>query len=603
MAEPGPKCPVCGSTLPSVEGLCPVCVAKNMAALLDNGGPRENIVPGHELGAPLGRGGMGEVFRARRIADGREVAVKIAASGTASNPALMERLAREAAALKALDHPNILRVLESGTLADGRFFLVTELAAGGNLAQRIKAGPLPPAEVARLFREILQAVIAAHRAGILHRDLKPANVLLASDGRALLADFSLARLPDATPGLSLTGGDVFGTPYYLAPEARAGSSHTDERSEIFSLGALLHEMLTGRVPIGQYVPASKVTRVPPAMDRLIARCLAEAPDQRPPDAATLLQEFERAFANDRSRRRRMFAALLLAAGPIIAYVFIILLYYAQPRPPASATAFAPVATNVQPSALSPPNSTHPWVNSLGMRFVSAGSSNILFSIWETRRRDFEEFAKEATPRIASFGARWRQPLGDSNSNCPVSFIDLPTAHDFCEWLTRRERTGGIIGSNDLYRLPTDPEWSQAAGLPNEPGQTPEARETAMRERRGYYAWGRGWPPPDTGIPANFAGAEALAIGTSTELRQRDNWPYLAPVGSFPPNEFGLYDMSGNIAEWCNSTWNRESDDKVLRGGAWNQSSPAALNLITRQHALPVLLAPGSGFRIVLEVAH
>lgn len=564
-----------------------------MAALLgENSTATENILPGYELGELLGRGGMGEVFRARRLADEKAVAVKIAVAATAQKPALTERLAREAAALTTLEHPNVLRVIESGTLADGRFFLVTELAVGGSLAQKLEAGPLPAADVAKFFREIVSAVNAAHRAGILHRDLKPANVLLDGDGHIRLADFSLARLlaADGTPAFSLTGGDVFGTPYYLAPEARRGVAGTDERADIFSLGVLLHEMFTGRVPIGNYVPASQVARVPAAVDALIARCLAEDPAARPPDAAALLAEFERALQARPARKKFL---LVVALSLLVAAVFPLVKIFHLP--PAAAAPLAEKKFSIRASR------SQPWVNSLGMKFVPAGSSNLLFSVWETRRQDFEPFAAQAAPMILRSDARWRHPAGNPGPDCPVNFVDFPAAQEFCAWLTQRERASGVIGPNDFYRLPNDVEWSLAAGLPEEPGGTPEDRAAAMRDRRAYYAWGRTWPPPASGLAANFAGAEVAAIGMQSQLRQHDDWPRTAPVGSFPANEFGLHDLSGNVAEWCDSNFNRTTDEKVLRGGAWNQSSPSALSLTTRQHALPVAALPEAGFRVGLQL--
>ncbi len=565
-----------------------------MAALLDPNTQlaAESLVPGYELGAVLGRGGMGEVFQARRIADGHGVAVKIAAGGIGGDPALAERLAREADALSRLEHPNILRVLDSGVTEDGRFYLVTELADGGDLAQRLRAGPLPTEEAARLFREAVRAVAAAHQAGILHRDIKPANVLLAADGHARLADFSLARLPgpDGRTAHSLTaGGDVFGTPYYLAPEARHGVAVADGRADIFSLGVLLHEMLTGRVPVGNYVPASRVAKVPPAVDRLIARCLAEDPALRPSGAEELLRDFETAW---RPPRRGLRAAFLSVA------VVVVLLLAREiwravgrrgedrQKDPASRVVSA--------------SRGHPFTNSLGMNFVPVPGTRVLFSIWETRRADFLAFATNAPERVVRADAAWRSAPGQPDPEHPVCFIDFPTAQLFCDWLTTLERASGIIGTNAVYRLPTDEEWSRAAGIRSEPGTTPAEREEAMNRERGYFPWGRTWPPPERGIPANFAGDEVNDTGRRSQLRSRDRWPYTAPVGSFPANDVGLFDIGGNVAEWCDTSWKAGSDERVLRGGSWNQSAPAALRLTTRQHALPVGLMPGAGFRVVLD---
>ena len=236
-----------------------------------------------------------------------------------------------------------------------------------------------------------------------------------------------------------------------------------------------------------------------------------------------------------------------------------------------------------------------------MKFVPVPDTKVLFNVWETRQQDFEIFASNASPFIARSDAQWRHPSGASGPTHPVCAIDWPSAREFCEWLTQRERAAGVIAATDTYRLPTDEEWSRAAGLPGEPGATPEERDAAMSRERGYFAWGRTLPPPEN-LPANFAGTESLGPGNRSPLRHRDAWPVTAPVGSFAANEFGLHDLSGNVAEWCSSSWSKMGDEKVLRGGSWNQSSPAALRLTTRQHALPVGPLPGAGFRVVLEPA-
>lgn len=540
---------------------------------------------------------MGRVYFARRCVDDTEVAIKLAFSSGGPSPELTERLAREASALAALDHPHVVKVLDSGSLPDGRFYLVTELATGGTMAERLRAGPLAPAEVAARFSEIVLAVGAAHAAGILHRDLKPANILLDAGGGVRLADFSLARMvePGLPPSQSLTGGDVFGTPYYLAPEARKGMASLDERADIFSLGVLLHEMLTGRVPIGHYLPASELAGVPKAVDALIARCLAEDPERRPADAGTLLEEFHRAWKGPSRSRKLVFALGLVVTLVLVAVSFVP--GWLRPRgvdgvgPLKNARVSAAQATRSQP-----------FINSLGMKFVPVPASNLLFSVWETRRRDFEAFAPQASARIAGAEARWRHPPVPAGADEPVCFVDWPAAREFCAWLTTRERVLRKIGSNDVYRLPSDAEWSLAAGLPEESGQTPEERELRMRESRPHYPWGRTWPPPETLIQANFAGSEATDLGARTGVRFKDPFPHTAPVGSFPPNEFGLHDISGNVAEWCDTTWNRTSDEKVLRGGSWDQAGPGPLNLTYRQHLLPVVGLPGSGFRVVLQLS-
>lgn len=599
MRDAATRCPACGAALDRIDGLCPACVARTMMALLD-GNSAEPEIPGYELGQRLGRGGMGEVFQARRLSDDSSVAVKLALPGAQQDSRLVERLTREATALARLDHPRVLRVLDSGFTHDGRFFLVTPMAGGGDLAQLLRAGPLPVRAALEVFRQVVGAVAEAHRAGILHRDIKPANILLDGQGGVWVADFSLARVakPGAVGGVTVTAaGDVFGTPYYLAPEVRHGMSSVDARADVFSLGVLLHELLTGRVPIGQYQPASRAARVPQAVDELIAQCLAEDPADRPTDAAQLHERFEASL----QPRLPAWAKAALTSSLLLAAVFAWQMN--QPAPVTAALGKSPGPTNASPARLSPARATRaePWTNSLGMKFVPVPGVSALFSVWETRRGDFAKFALEGPPPVANADAPWRTPPGPADDTHPVCKVDLPGARTFCEWLTRRERQVGWIGAADVYRLPTDEEWSRAAGLPAEPGVTPEARERAMARDRGYFAWGRAWPPPLTGVPANFSAAEVLAVGRKSALRHRDDWVYTAPVGTFPPNEFGLHDLSGNAAEWCDTRWDERSDAFVLRGGSWDQREPESLRLTTRERAMPVARLSGAGFRVVLEM--
>ena len=572
-----------------------------MNSLLDLAGEATATeIPGYELGPPLGRGGMGEVFSARRLTDDSAVAVKLALPGARLDTPTAERLTREAAALARLDHPRVVRVLDSGFTRDGRFFLVTPLATGGDLAQLLRAGPLPIAAALELFRQILSAVAAAHAAGILHRDLKPANVLLDGQGGVWVADFSLARVADVPGGVTVTAtGDVFGTPYYLAPEVRHGTAPVDARADVFSLGVLLHELLTGRVPMGHYQPASRTAKVPRALDQLIARCLAESPTERPANAGELLEQFEAALrACLPEWAKWLLVGLLLVAAALN-------WQRNQPAPSAaSPVVTTPAPTNTAPAFPSPAQATReqPWTNSLGMKFVPVPGVAVLFSVWETRRADFDAFAPHGPQHVAATNAPWRTPPGPAEPTHPVTGVDYPAGRAFCDWLTTRERAAGRLRATESYRLPTDAEWSRAAGLRDERGESPEERALARPGERGHYVWGRTWPPPFSGVPANFRAAEALATGGRSQLRHNDGWPFTAPVGSFPANEFGLFDLSGNAAEWCSSRWNDRSDELVLRGGSWDQSAPEALNLATRQTALPVTRRPGFGFRVVLELA-
>src|SRR6266550_8729553 len=263
---------------------------------------RTNLGPYEVLGE-LGAGGMGEVYRARDTRLDRTVAIKILPEHLSSDPGRRARFEREARAISGLSHPNICALFDIGD-QDGMHYVVLEYLEGRNLAERLLKGPLPVSDVLKVGVDIASALETAHRHGIVHRDLKPANVMLTKTGAKLL-DFGLAK-PNAalasaaavdapTLSKSLTEeGVIVGTFRYMAPEQLEGKD-TDSRTDIFALGVLLYEMVTGRnafngasrasiiaaimssdpVPISALQPLS-----PPALDRLVRNCLAKDPDQR-----------------------------------------------------------------------------------------------------------------------------------------------------------------------------------------------------------------------------------------------------------------------------------------------------------------------------------
>lgn len=239
----------------------------------------------------IGGGGMADVFRAHDRRLDRDVALKVMRPAFASDAEFSLRFHREAEALGAIDHPNIVRVLDYGTSADGPF-LVMELLSGGTLRDLMRArGRVGQYEAAALAAAIADGLEAAHLRGVLHRDLKPDNVLLDDEGRPKIADFGIARLAAAT-AITRTG-EVLGTPQYLAPEQMTGDV-VDERADVYALGVILYEMLTGAQPTGGTTPSeiisrrlrvdprppSRVVAVTPAMNALVLRALARDPAHR-----------------------------------------------------------------------------------------------------------------------------------------------------------------------------------------------------------------------------------------------------------------------------------------------------------------------------------
>jgi serine/threonine protein kinase len=238
----------------------------------------------YELGATLGAGGMGIVRRARDLVLDREVAIKLLADNLAADPTARERFLREARSAAALSHPNVVTVHDVAE-HDGRPYLVMELLAAGSLADRLRAGPLDPADVRDIAADALLGLEALHRAGIVHRDVKPANLLLRDDGTVAMTDLGVAEVADAS-GLTLTG-TVMGTRSYLAPERWRGASATIA-SDLYALGVTLAELLDGEAPddARSWRPPEDT---PPELAALLWTLLAAEPEDRPEDATAALE--------------------------------------------------------------------------------------------------------------------------------------------------------------------------------------------------------------------------------------------------------------------------------------------------------------------------
>jgi serine/threonine protein kinase len=260
----------------------------------------------YEIVAQVGVGGMGEVYRARDTNLDRDVAIKILPGGVAENAKQLVRLEREAKAIASISHPNILAVYDFGT-SDGTAYIVTELLEGGTLRDRLAQGPLPPRKVTEFGRQIARGLATAHDKGVVHRDLKPENLYVTDAGQIKILDFGLASAPgeDAPIGdatvvehearTRMTApGTVLGTVDYMSPEQARGED-TDHRSDIFSFGSVLYEMITGARPFHHETHAetmtailkeepeevsSLATGIPPELVAIVRRCLEKHPGER-----------------------------------------------------------------------------------------------------------------------------------------------------------------------------------------------------------------------------------------------------------------------------------------------------------------------------------
>jgi predicted Ser/Thr protein kinase len=289
------KCPQCGAPLPSgvLAGLCPACLMKQ-GAVADTAVPPETasfqppsveeiakLFPQLEILALIGKGGMGAVYQARQPALDRIVALKILPPQTAGGPGFVERFNREARALAKLNHPNIVAVYEFGQV-NGLPFFIMEFVDGLNLRQLERAGKLSPREALQIVPQICEALQFAHDEGIVHRDIKPENILLDKKGRVKIADFGIAKILGNAGEVDLTGTQgAIGTPHYMAPEQMEKPTAVDHRADIFSLGVVFYEMLTGELPLGKFAPpSSRKVEVDVRLDDVVLRTLEKDPERR-----------------------------------------------------------------------------------------------------------------------------------------------------------------------------------------------------------------------------------------------------------------------------------------------------------------------------------
>ncbi len=333
-------CPRCLRPVPAdaVGGACPAC-------LLAAGFFSQPVAPASELDDPpppiaelapefpsleifelLGRGGMGAVYKARQRDLDRFVALKILRPGLDTDPTFAARFTDEARALARLNHPGIVTLHEFGRSPAGRYFIVMEFVDGMNLRQLLAAGRISPREALAVVPPLCDALQYAHDRGLVHRDIKPENILIDRLGRVKIADFGLARLASAPAEPS---GEVLGTPVYMAPEQRARPASVDHRADIYALGVVLYQMLTGELPTpGELQPPSRRVRIDVRLDEIVLRALEADPARRYSAAGQLKTEIETIAGSPRpiapapartapparfGPRRRMVAGLVVAA--------------------------------------------------------------------------------------------------------------------------------------------------------------------------------------------------------------------------------------------------------------------------------------------------
>lgn len=602
----------------------------------------QRMLPKYEISGLIGRGGMAAVYKGIQHDLDRAVAIKVlpeVLSQVDDDFNFVDRFRQEALAMARLEHPGIVSVYDFGETDEGLFYFVMEHINGTDLHQYLQdqGGVLSQDLTLPIISQVLAALDCAHSSGIIHRDIKPANILLNKEGRVKITDFGLAKRygeseNEHSIGLTTTNATV-GTSGFLAPESLMPGKKADQRADLYAVGVMLYRMLTGRMPRESFEKPSEIyPELDVRLDFIVDKAMQMDPYNRYDSAASLRADIEQiinlpgsqvtgktgggGFTKEgiESRKRRVprvAFSIGIASAALVTIGGLMDLMEREysgnnisERPEE-----AQVAIQVSSNAVLPPlvdissaTSDKPFENSLGMRFVPVpitggptDGQTVLFSIWETRVKDYQAFIK------TDHGRDRPDPIFPQGENHPVVNVTWEDAVAFCEWLTKKEHKSGLLGTNQFYRLPTDHEWSCAVGI----GEREDAIVPPGEKKghlAGIYPWGWAWPPPKGA--GNFYGEECMH-NPYDSLRNpikgyNDGYDRTAPVGSFEVNQHGLYDMGGNISEWCQDFFDSvKKESHVLRGSSWNVPEQSILRSSYRGYNAADAFYLNRGFRMVI----
>lgn len=653
---------------------------------------------------------MATVYRAFDPRFKREVAIKVLPAQFLHDLQFKARFEREAETLASLEITGVIPVYDFGE-ENGQPFLVMRYLFGGSLADRLKRGPLTLPESVKIMQQVGAALDKAHAQGIVHRDIKPGNILFDNDGDAFIADFGIVKLTQDSA--QLTGSVLIGTPAYMSPEQARGERDVDGRTDIYALGVVLFEMLSGALPYAADTPMGMAMRhiidpipdirihnpdLPYALEAIISRALAKAPAERFQTATEMARALASVAAgldytplppvDDQSRTEMVSAvgiptpppdpgsAPSLAENPrklkwgwtIYAFVGVILIAVAwtlfngtpPPQPTTaeetevSALILAPTdtASPTKTPTLLPTRTPTPTVtptptitptptktstptetpfpaqltdaHGVTLQLIPAGSFEMgglnfeaLFhcvaideewneepcgedwyleepihtvtldafymDTYEVTIGQFKQCMADGgceKPEIPDYFDEFDRPEFETH---PMVFIKWAEAKNFCEW---REA-----------RLPTEAEWEKAARGPE----------------NWKFTWGDAWGTPADGAFANFCDSQCAE--PHHNLDYNDGYAQTAPVGSYPPNPYGLYDMLGNVWEWVSDFWDARYYEvspevnplgpdagfyRVVRGGSWVNISSNIRNT-NRYYRNPDYFYWGTGFRCAMDL--
>ncbi|MCX7046262.1 MAG: SUMF1/EgtB/PvdO family nonheme iron enzyme [Candidatus Sumerlaeota bacterium] len=592
----------------------------------------------YQITRKLGQGGMGVVYQARERLMGHEVALKFIAPKYLSSRSARERFLGEARASIALSHPNIIRMYPPEEW-EGRIFLVMEYVEGRTLRAAMdemknKGKRLGWNGFVDLFTQALSAAAYAHEQHIAHRDLKPENLLIGRQPngktRVVVMDFGLAKMLDKA-GLTLHGAGL-GTPYYMAPEQRSEAATADVRADVFSLGVIAYEILTGSLPVGRYKAPSQIRPdLPKGIDDWILRAMEPAPEDRFDSAGEMLKELHTLL---------QFASVAESADS------------ASVSAPPSSTSGASRQSSAPSrgaSSAANVNAAQSYVEDMGqnqkaqMIWIAGGTFNMgsplsaeeivkryggdpqwhknapihdvsLDAFWiaeaETTVDQFRVFVEstgyrtEAEKMGSAFGLNWKTGVYEDMPGLnwknpgfaqtgahPVVCVSWNDAKAFCDWLSKR--------TGRCYALPSEAQWEYACragtetefyfgnGVEDGKGYLngcDQSCEEELKRRSGGKTWTYKWP-------------------------WDDGYACTSPVIAFKPNAWGLYDMHGNVFEWCadwygaypggpvkNPTGPASGEYRVLRGGSWIDN-PDRCRSAFRDYRTPDYRYNLDGFRL------
>ena len=500
--------------------------------------------PGYEVLAELGRGGMGVVYKARQASLNRLVALKMILSGVHASANDMARFLIEAEAVAAMQHPNIVRIYEISQ-HDGRPYFTLEYLDGGTLSGRLRNGPLPANEAARIVKDLADGLAYAHDKGIIHRDIKPANVLFAADGTPKITDFGLAKQMgadhDRDSGLTATGAAV-GTPSFMPPEQARGEKATiGPRADVYALGATLYAMLTGRPPFqGASVvdtlalvttqeplaPSQLVPRLPRDLETICLKCLEKDPAKRYATAHDLAADLSRFLAGEPivarpvgqveravkwMRRRPAVAALLATLAIVIVSAFAVVTWQLGQTKAALTTA----EQQTRERALAQVNA---------LRDSAPGAvPNILTDLGRDRF--------DVLPRLQELWASERDPAKRMRLALALLPVEPETVRpELTEWMLQADDPAEVLLAREAL-LPhkaelTTPLWTKA-----EDGNMPEAeRFRALVALAAFDAESPRWTKSAPAAADRMLSSNPLHLASWMQALRPVRGPLLSPLG-------------------------------------------------------------------------